>query len=85
MNNLLKKFWLPGAGSGTSLAYAKISTAQPTQEIENIMDAAQQTVHVVADHSLFWYFLVGLAGALGGLALKILWTCLQNWFPVLQK
>lgn len=86
MKDLIKKIWMPAAGSGTSVSIAVQSNAQITNpDIESIMDATQQALHVVNDHTFFWYFLIGIAGAMGGMVFKIFWTVLCNKFSWFRK
>lgn len=80
MKQLIDRAWLPVAGSISSISFKGI------EEISKADFSLVQTPTVLSsEKSLFYYFLVGVMGALGGLALRLLWVQLKKWFPKLKK
>lgn len=79
MIDLIKKFWLPVAGFFTSITVS--ATEQTQTQICNIM----KTENLINTNPLTYYFLIGLAGAAGGLVIKIIWGMLKRKFPKLKN
>jgi hypothetical protein len=74
MRNIIDRFWLPISGSVTSISFKGIEAATS-------LEVPILQIPVVQDHSLWYYLLIGVFGALGGLAVKIGWSCMERWFP----
>jgi hypothetical protein len=74
MRNLIDRFWLPISGSVTSISFKGIENAAS-------MDTPLLQVQLFQEHSLWYYLLIGVMGALGGLMVKIAWSCLKRSFP----
>ena len=71
---LLDRIWLPITGSLTSIGFKGIETSTN-------LEVPILQIPVVQDHSLWYYLLVGMFGALGGLMVKVIWSALKRWFP----
>ena len=74
MKNLIDRFWLPISGSVTSIGFKGIENATS-------LEVPILQIPVVQEHSLWYYMLIGIFGALGGLFVKIAWSALKRWFP----
>lgn len=79
MLHTIKKIWLPVLGSGTSLTMSGVENINidPPQ----ILAATQ----LLINNPIIYYFLIGLAGAAGGLTLKIVWGIIKRFFPKLKN
>ena len=74
MRNLIDRFWLPISGSVTSISFKGIENAAT-------LNTPLIQVPLFQEHSLWYYLLIGVMGAVGGLAVKITWSCMKRWFP----
>lgn len=68
------RLWLPLSGSIASIGFKGIETA-------STLDAPILSIPVVQEHTLGYYFLIGILGAAGGLVFKIIWSALKRKFP----
>jgi len=87
MKDLLQQIWLPILGFFSSVGFKEIS-AKTGMTPENLSETAEMIAGPAADDtqtSLIMYFFIGMVGAAGGLALKILWCLLKRWFPTLKN
>ena len=83
MKNFLQGIWMPALGTFSSLGFKTISDKTLSSDI---IDTAADIVNIAnPDKTLFQYFLIGVVGAAGGLALKIIWGCIKKFFPKLKN
>lgn len=89
MKDFIKEMWLPLTGAGSSISIKGIADITNSSAIaeasELASDAANEIIATTTDHNVFWYLLVGAAGAFGGLMVKIAWGCFKIWFPKLKN
>ena len=78
MSDMIKKVWLLFAGAGTSIT---VSASKITGNIHLFFNTAD----MLQNHPFLYYFLIGLAGAAGGLVIKIVWGCIKRMFPKLKN
>ncbi|WP_297095626.1 hypothetical protein [uncultured Draconibacterium sp.] len=86
MKEFLQKFWLMIAGFFSSIFYQGVNDlhAQGTNAQEMAVKAAEQFASASPEHTMLWYFMIGVVGAVGGLLVKIIWACLKRLFPKLK-
>lgn len=68
------RLWLPFSGALASIGFKGIETA-------STLDSPILSIPVVQEHTLGYYFLIGILGAAGGLVFKIIWSALKRKFP----
>lgn len=78
MRNILQRAWLPIAGSISSIGVKGISASATSEPVTRVVEVSHQP-------DLMFYFLVGVAGAIGGLVVKIAWSAMKRCFPKLLE
>lgn len=77
MASLIKKIWLPVTGSVSSLTLSATEAAANSPQI-------LQVKSLISSNPLIDYFLIGVAGALGGLVVKVVWGLIKKTFPKIK-
>ena len=85
MIETIRKNWLPILGGGSSVSFKGIQDLTSNPDVIETAKTATETIASVPEHGVFWYLLIGAAGAAGGLLIKIFWGCAKAFFPVLKK
>jgi hypothetical protein len=85
MKDFLQRTWMPFAGSAASLSFKGIIGTNDTLESAAFIAEKAAKPEIVDYRSLFFYLLVGFAGAFGGLLLKICWSCIKRKWPKLKN
>jgi hypothetical protein len=80
MKDFFRRYWTPAWGAVSSLSFKGISDISQSPEVAEI--AEQSLSH---QPKLMSYFLIGVAGALGGLLVKIAWGVCKKVFPKLKN
>ncbi len=68
------RLWLPISGSIASIGFKGIETATS-------IEAPILSTPTLQEHGLWYYFIIGIVGAAGGLVFKILWSAIKRRFP----
>lgn len=71
---VLDRLWLPISGAVASIGFKGIESATS-------IEAPILSIPVVEEHSVWYYFVIGVVGAAGGLVFKIIWSALKRKFP----
>jgi len=80
MKDFFSRTWLLFVGAGSTLSFKSIY-AQINPE-----DIMEHTEIIYQTHSPMWeYFVIGILGALGGLAVRLVWCGIKQQFPKLKK
>lgn len=74
----MKQFREPATGFLTSVSVKGVQDL--TEATDKLITAGPSP-----EHTIMVYFLIGIAGALGGLLVKISWGIIKRKFPKLQN
>ena len=84
MKDFLQRCWTPVTGAISSLSFKGISDIT-TPELANTVDQVTRHAAINSEPRLITYLWIGMLGAMGGLFIKILWSCFKRWFPKLKN
>jgi len=85
MRDFIQKYWTPTAGAISSLSFKGITDITANPEITDTAEQVTQQALKNQQPELITYLWIGMLGGLGGLLIKILWSCLKRWFPKLKN